>query len=329
MPYILGIDQGGSKTHAIVMDGFGTVLGLGKSQGACYANTGLDVAMNYIKEASDRALGESGLSYEQMNWIVAGLTGADWDYEVELLTEALRKQTHHDNVYVVNDCIIAMRAGTSGTVSGILCAGSGFNCAVRNGDDMFTYGYYVPDDCAGGSALARATLRAVYDGELGLNQKTALRELVLDFFRVSSVDELLLKDVTGQLADSEVLRLPVLLQNAALEGDPVAKDIWTKTGKRMAQCMTARIRKMHMEYEPVEVVLSGSVFKCRAPQLIESVTGEILDCAPNAVIISAEYEPIVGAALLGLDKIHGNALPTQVYQNLEASAEVYAIKRFN
>lgn len=82
---------------------------------------------------------------------------------------------------------------------------------------------------------------------------------------------------------AEELKLPVTIKSstclkAALEGDPVAKDIWTKTGKRMAQCMTARIRKMHMEYEPVEVVLSGSVFKCRAPQLIESVTGEILDC---------------------------------------------------
>ena len=50
MKYVMGIDQGSSKTYAIVGDDGGNVLGFGKSYGACHSNTG----MKYAKRCNRR-----------------------------------------------------------------------------------------------------------------------------------------------------------------------------------------------------------------------------------------------------------------------------------
>ena len=51
----MGIDQGSSKTYAIVGDDGGNVLGFGKSYGACHSNTGMKYAMKAVKEAVNEA----------------------------------------------------------------------------------------------------------------------------------------------------------------------------------------------------------------------------------------------------------------------------------
>lgn len=53
--YVIGIDQGASKTHAIVSDEYGIVLGMGKSYGACHSSDGMTHAITAVKEAVDQA----------------------------------------------------------------------------------------------------------------------------------------------------------------------------------------------------------------------------------------------------------------------------------
>ena len=327
MKYVLGIDQGGSKTHAIVMDKDGVVRGFGKSKGACHSAGPLDVALDYIEEAVDEALKESGLGRKQIDHIGAGLTGIDWDYEADMLKEALGERLQNKNISVVNDCIIAMRADTSGDVTGVICVGSGTNCAVRNKDELFIYGFYIPDEYQGGMCLGKKTVQAVFDAEIGLEDSTKLRQGVLEFFGVSNVEELLYLRSTNQIDEKMYLELPILLEEVAVHGDKVAVKIWEDYGKQLARFVTARIKLMKIQDKPIEIILSGSIFKCKVPQFIECVKKEILKCAPEAKVSSAVYEPIVGAALLALDQLYCEPLPEYVYQNLEQSAEKYMIKR--
>ena len=55
MRYVLGIDQGGSKTHAVIADQEGRLLGMGKSYGACHSSTSLDYAVQAVVQAADQA----------------------------------------------------------------------------------------------------------------------------------------------------------------------------------------------------------------------------------------------------------------------------------
>lgn len=327
MRYVMGIDQGGSKTYAIIVSETGEVLGFGRSDGTCLSDGKPGKNLDYVEEAAYNALDQSGLALEQMDYIVAGLTGIDWEDEAGVLKAALQQRFHKEEICVVNDCIIAMRAGSSSEVSAVICVGSGTNCAVRNRDEMFIYGFYVPDEYQGGWSLGKKAVQAVFDAEMGLTGPTALRDILLDYFHVDSVDALLYRRATSGIADREYLGIPILLEQAALDNDAAALAIWEDFGRHLAGFVTARMRLMGILDEKIEIVLSGSIMKCKLPRFIQVVTEEITRFAPNAQVRSSVYEPIVGAALLGLDRLYGSKLPETVYENIEKSANRYDIKR--
>ena len=66
MRYVLGIDQGGSKTYAIIVNETGDVLGFGKSEGTCLIEGKSDQNLDYIEYAVDKALEESRLNLDQI-----------------------------------------------------------------------------------------------------------------------------------------------------------------------------------------------------------------------------------------------------------------------
>ena len=326
MKYVLGLDQGSSKTHAIVTDEAGRVLGMARSRGVCHSAVSLEAAMDAIEEAAEEALAQAGITRQEITCVAAGLTGTDWDFEVKLLENAVRKRLKIDRVHVVNDCIIAMRAGSDKEVTGVLCVGSGTNCAIRKGDELFVYGFYIPDEAQGGMCLGHKAVQAVFDAHVGLLPETVLEGYLLKHFGVETVDQLLYMRATHQIDEREYLTLPILLEQAAAQGDEVALGIWEEYGKTLAKYVTARMRLMGLEKEEIEIVLSGSIFKCRIQTFFDAVTAGIHSYAPHAAVKSAVYEPIVGAALLGLDNIFGKA-PDIVYENLEKSARHFPIKR--
>lgn len=326
MRYVLGLDQGGSKTHAMIADEDGNILGMGRSYGACHSSTGLEHAVTAIIKAADQALGQCGLQRKDINVIVGGLTGVDWDDEAGILEAAIRVYFPESDIVVVNDCIIAMRGGTKKRDCAILCIGSGFNCAVQSGDECFVYGFYIPDEYQGGFCLGIKTIQAVLDAHIGIVPETVLTQMVLEYFQIKSVDALLYMKVKGKIKDRDYLYLPMLLEKAALSGDQAAAAIWEDYGRHVAVYLTARMEKMGILENEADIVLSGSIFKCRYKNFIGTVKKEIYSKAPNVSIIEARYEPVVGAVLMAVQKLRGT-LPEQMEAHLEEAAEKYEILR--
>lgn len=272
------------------------------------------------------ALESSHLTLQDVTTVVGGLTGVDWDYEAPLLEEAIQKHFPKARVKVVNDCIIAMRAATRKERCGILCAGSGLNCAVQNGDECFAYGFYIPDEHQGGCSLGKKAVQAVFDSHMGLLPETSLTERLLARFQARTVDELLFLRVTGKISDSDYLSLPILIAEEARAGDTVAADIWINYGKLIANYLVARAEKMGIGREKMDVVLSGSIFKCQFLEFRRAVKDEILRRLPGAHVIEAAYEPVVGAAVIGLQIVHGE-VAKEIYGNLEETSKQFPLRR--
>lgn len=322
MTYVLGIDQGGSKTYALLADERGELCGFGSAQGASHFDSGLDKAISMICVAAMGAIGQAGITIDQIIRITAGLTGVDWPHEEKLLHEALSQAlaVSSDKITVINDSLIALRAGTSEPSGCILCAGSGLNCAVRKGPDcQYVFGYYIKNADQGGMALGKRTLQAVFDAHCGLFEPTALTLAVLEHMGCNTVDELLYKKVTGQLSSKLVLLLPHVIEVAVLEGDAVAENVMESFARDIAQYAVAGLRRFSMLDERTEVVLSGSVFKCKAPILQEIVSDVIRAAAPKAKIVQSEYEPVVGAVLMALDSLPGGDR-AQIKQRIKRGA---------
>ncbi|NLC32116.1 MAG: hypothetical protein GX781_02315, partial [Clostridiales bacterium] len=172
----------------------GELLSFGSAGGASHFASGLESAIKTICDASWQAIHGAGITLADITHITAGLTGVDWPHEEKMLHDALSLGlgVQQENLTVINDSLIALRAGSSKPSGCILCAGSGLNCAVRHGPDReYVFGYYVQDRDQGGMALGKRTLQAVFDAHCGLFEPTALTPMVLSHMGCNTVDEML------------------------------------------------------------------------------------------------------------------------------------------
>jgi N-acetylglucosamine kinase-like BadF-type ATPase len=304
--YLLGLDQGSSKTVALIADRDGKLLAVAYGGGACHAFCGLDNAICIAKETVMEALRQADAAPSQVEALVAGMTGADWPEEAPMLSGALRQATGIRDIRVVNDCLIAMRAGTDQPFGAVLCGGTGLNAAVRSpGGREFVFGYYVDQEDQGGTALGLRTVKAVLAAEAGLVAHTALTMAVLGHLRLPSVDQLLRDYVNNRLPPAAIPTLaPVLLQTAAV-GDLVAGEIVACFSRSIARYVVAGLKRFDMLAMETEVVLSGGIFKSAA--LAGAVAAVLSASAPLAVVKNAPLEPVVGAILMALDQADGTA----------------------
>lgn len=320
MSFVMGVDQGSSHTRAAVCDEGGRILAVGWAPGACHAYVGMQRAMDGVRGAAQQALANSGLQKADLACLFAGITGADWPDEYDLLKDNVLRLGFCPNVVIANDSIIAMRGGTAHPYGAILIAGTGGNCAVRAPDGReYIYGYFQEDALQGGAALARRALLAIYRAHTGRELPTSLTGLALQLFAVKSVDELLRADVEERLAEDKIHALVPLIFEAGCAGDAVANRILTEFGLGCAELVTSALQRLEMTQLELEVVLSGSVFKGKGG-LLQKVIGEAIQAvAPRAALVDARYEPVVGALLLGLEHL-GLDISGRIKANIDASA---------
>jgi len=315
---ILGVDQGSSHTWAVVASTDGDLLALGKAPGACHPFTGMERAMSAVRDASQEAMRQAGLS--KVDFIFGGMTGADWDDEFPLLEYHIRQLGICEKVRVENDAIIALRGGTERKYGVILIAGSGGNCAVLAPDGRkFIYGYFWSGALQGGGALSRNVLESVYRTYTGQGPETSLTGRVLQHFGLTNVVELMRADVENRLPVAKLLDLAMILFEEDLCGDETAGRIIDSFAKGYAEAAVVWLDRLGMTDLELDVLLSGSIFKARTPRLVETVAAGIHIAVPQARLVNAHYEPVVGAVLLGLEEM-GIEVTPEIQANIEASA---------
>ena len=327
--YILGIDQGGSKTVAAISDIYGNILGVGKSGGGSHYASGIDMAMSLIKTAVDAAVAHAGIGNTDFHKVYAGLSGADFRDEYDMLTDSLEKTLRCANIHVVNDCIIAMRTGITRREGAILCAGTGLNCAVRNAvGDEFIFGYYIDDMHQGGGALGMQALNAVFSAESMVGAKTILTDRVLAHFGMQSVDALLQAHVMNTLDADNRKTLTYVLDECSEAGDSVALAILEGFGRACYRYFEAGLRKLDMANPALELVLSGGVFKCKNPIMLNTIRELVALSFPNVRIVEARLEPVAGAIMLGLDSLSERGVLTDdVLCNIQNSCARHGLIR--
>ena len=327
MNYVLGVDQGHTETRAAVADMEGNILGVGKTYGACHSLHGLDQAMGAVQEASQMALSQAGVSLRQLALMFCGLTGADWPDEYHLLETNVLSLGLCRDVYIKNDSIVALRGGTSASYGAIVIGGTGGNCAIRSPQgEEFIFHYYHDRDLQGGLGLGWRSLRAIYRAETGREPDTLLKPRVLAMMGLATVDDLLRADVEQRLSLDDVKHIAPLVFQAAYEGDRVACEIIRAFGEGLAELVIAGLRRFDMTRLDVEVVLSGSIFKATGNLVQEVMIAGIHLAAPNARLVNARYEPVVGAVLLGLEA-SGVQVDERVKRNIEGSSQALCLIR--
>ena len=324
MSYVLGVDGGNSKTLAVVADGAGRVLGVGRSGGSNHqAPGGLPRAMEQVRRAAWRALGTAGVSTEEVAGTYYCLAGADLPEDFDLLQTALRDLSLGAQMGLNNDSVAILRSGTEGPNAVAVGWGSGITAVGRNAEGqeirLPALGW-ISGDWGGGADLAHEAIWLVARAHDGRGEPTMLEDVVLQALKVPTVDEMIRKlyfDLESTLEpyreeaspedveeeEPYTVHLTPLVFQAANAGDRVARELVARSGAEVAITAAALLRRLGLIDLPADVVLGGSVFKAEGSLLLDTVRDRLAEAAPRARIVIPDVEPVVGVAFCAMDML--------------------------
>jgi hypothetical protein len=95
----------------------------------------------------------------------------------------------------------------------------------------------------------------------------------------------------------------------------------------LVEMARALVRRLRLSRLDPEVVLAGGVFQTDDQSFFDRLEAGILAAAPRASIRRLTAPPVLGAALVGLDRLApGGATPPAVEARLRAALEAWAAR---
>ncbi len=320
---ILAVDGGNSKTDAALVAASGEVLGAARGPGASHQALGLQGAMHALEaliaaacrdagglDPAERPLAQVGV------WCLAGL---DLPADDALLEPEIARRRWARESLLRNDVFAVLRAGTERTWGVGVVVGAGMNCAgVGPGGAQARFPALGPlsGDWGGGRHIGEAAVGAALRGEDGRGPATALQRLVPEHFGLPSALAVVEAIYLERIDEARVLELPPLVFSAATAGDRAAAEIVGRQADEVVTMATAAIRRLGLADRDTDVVLGGGIFRGDDPAFLERIRSGITAIAPTARLRQVTAPPVVGAALLGLDRL---GAPPEAARRLRAS----------
>jgi N-acetylglucosamine kinase-like BadF-type ATPase len=268
MQRFLGVDGGGTKTHVVVADPAGAVLGFGTNGASNWEMVGLMGAGTALALPIEKALRDSGLEPGDLAASTFGLAGLDWPNDAVRLRGVIDRFGLGGKRTVVNDAFIALRAGITRPHGVVVIAGTGTVAAGRNRDgEVFRTLGLGPEFGDWGSAtdVGIEAFRAVANAYTGRGPATALTAALCENAGVTDVADLLeraSRDRTGlRREEMEDPRVAPLVIRASEDGDAVARDILDRAGAALGDTAALVARRLRMQDDRFEVVLAGGLFR--------------------------------------------------------------------
>jgi N-acetylglucosamine kinase-like BadF-type ATPase len=303
---VVGVDGGGSKTHAVVLDADFAVLGEGLAGASNPLRVGIANAAAAIREAIDRACEAAQLRRTDLLAAEIGLAGARRQELSARMREALAGLGIGD-IVVVGDADIALYGVTEGEPSLIAIAGTGsICCGVNARGREFCAGGWGPiaGDEGGGSWIARRGLRAIAHAADGRGPTTALTAAACAYFHVSDPNDLSTAIYAPTITNERLAGFAKYVIQAAKAKDRVANEILNEGGRELGCAAVAVIRNLKLEKETFQVGYVGGVFKAAGELLLGSMRDEIVSVAAKAYLAPPRFSPAVAAARMA--RVHLN-----------------------
>ncbi|MFI9616303.1 N-acetylglucosamine kinase [Streptomyces sp. NPDC052023] len=317
---VLAVDAGNSKTDVAVVAADGSVLATARGGGFRPPTVGVEAATDVVAEAVERVFAAAGVT--SVTHVSACLANADFPVEEERLTSALHARAWGATVDVRNDTFAILRAGVTEPRGVAVVCGAGINCVGMRPDGRtarFPAIGRISGDWGGGWGLAHDALYHAARAEDGRGEPTELARTLPAHFGFGSMYALI---EALHLERVPLLRrhelTPVLFATAAA-GDPVARALVDRQAEEVVSMATVALSRLDLLDEETPVLLGGSVLAARHPQLDDRVRDVLAERAPKAVPRVVTASPVLGAALLGLDRL--GAVAAEVRARVRAHFE--------
>ena len=307
---VVGVDGGGTKTEAVVMDVNYEVLGAGVSGPSNPLRVGVANAAAAVREAIDRACEGSQLRLTDLRMAEVGLAGARREELRSRMREVLT-DTGIPEIEVVGDADIALYGATDGEPGLVVIAGTGSVCCGTNGrGKQICAGGWGPlvGDEGGASWIARKALRAIARGADGRGPQTVLADAAIAYFHISSADDLSTAIYAPTITNERIAGFARRVAKAAKAKDQIAEEILAEAGKELGIAAAAVIRKLKMEREVFQVAFVGGVFNDGGELVLAPMRDEVNKTASRAYLAPPRFSPAVAAARMAREHLNHVAL---------------------
>jgi len=304
MKYYLGVDVGGTKTHALIADETGQAVGFASGGPGNWEVVGYDGLTSVLLEVTNGAVRNANITVAQIAGAGMGIGGFDWPSQRQAHLDAIALLGLNCPLEIVNDATLGILAGSSAGWGVSLVAGTGCNARgwskdhQREGRAVGGGAYWSGEYAGGGDIVARA-MRAVTFEWLKRGPATALTQVFLRHTGAKDLADLVEGVYLMRYQFDPVLVL--LVFETARQGDPQALEVMRWAGCELGQIAIGVINQLDLQNENFDVVLIGSLHDGH-PLLGETIRETIHAVAPGARLIRLTVPPVIGGVLLGMEQ---------------------------
>jgi N-acetylglucosamine kinase-like BadF-type ATPase len=309
--WFLGVDGGQSSTAALIGDESGKVVGVGHAGPCNHVSTAESHARfrDAIGGAVNAACQAAGIREARFAAACLGLSGGPHDKEA-LVREMISAERYH----ITNDAVIALLGATAGEPGVIAIAGTGSIAYGCNSEGRTAraggWGYIFGDE-GGAFDIVRQAVRASLRKDEGWGQATALREALLEATGASDMNDLLHRFYTPAYPRPRIASYAAVVDEAARNGDGVAREILQNAGQALATYAAAVRRQLFHRGEPSRTSYIGGVFRS---EILRERFARLVQLESDAAVYSPAMGPAAGALieayrLTGLHILPSNAPP--------------------
>jgi len=234
------------------------------------------------------------------------IAGLDFPDEEEAYLAEARRRGWATETVVGNDTLAVLRAGTALGWGVAVTCGAGMNCVGVGPDGSQvrfpSLGAVSGDMMDGGGAVGLAAVTAAARSNDRRGPRTDLERLVPEHFGAANPVELGRAIHAGRLPWRRLGELAPIVFNAS-EKDAVAGEIVDRLAGEVVALVRATLLRLELVEDEVEVVLGGGLLQSGNRRLLDGIEEGLREVRPRVSISVAGSRPIVGAALVGLDRL--------------------------
>ena len=322
---VIAVDGGNSKTDLALVREDGALLAHARGTMSSPHHLGLRAAVSLLQRLLDEARTEADLDpHAQLAVAEVFLAGVDFPAEEARLRRALAKRGWADDIVVGNDTFAVLRAGTERGWGVAVVCGAGINCVgvAPDGRELrFPALGAITGDWGGGYDVGLSALSAAARSEDGRGPKTTLEESVPAFFGLDTPRRLGEEMHAGRVHTRRLIELaPLVFAEAA--HDEVAEEIVGRLAEEIVALARVALTRLELQHQPVEVLLGGGLLRRGEEQLLAAIVAGLAEVGDEIVVQTTEAPPVVGAALLGLDRLGASvAAKDRARRELAAAAD--------
>lgn len=302
--FVIGVDGGGTKTAVVLADMEGKIV----TRAVAKASNPRDIGIGEAVKNIGAGIYEILKRRKNVNIasVFIGLPAMEEEYKnkKQLIIREIKKNKKIASIFkgkikIGSDQLVAFRAGSYGKDGIVAICGTGTAVHGWNNNKEALSNNYGWVSKGSSRWIGEKVMQAIAESLDGRGQQTKLAEMVFKKYKFNDIGKLL--EFFYVTSKSDLPKLAVLCDEAAMRGDKVAQEILIQSGKEVALSVRAVAVKLGF-FEKTPLVLVGGTYKSR--WVADTAMDEIQRYYPGRFDFVVVGDPIIGAVRLAIESVN-------------------------